>query len=357
MDGHDEATPPISEAEREEYRELYEKLAGDEGIESVIVGKRRVIDQTLATHLAGGHVLLEDVPGVGKTTLVKALALCVKDASFGRIQGTPDLEPTDVTGWVYLDDVTHERKFSPGPIFNNFVLGDEINRAHEKVQSAFHEAMEEGTVTPPGEHESYSVPKPFLVILAINPNRMMGTVPLVESNLDRILLRLSIGYPETFEDEKKMALAELYEHPLKRLKRRGPVIHIDDLARMQKVARSMPMREDIGNWLIEFVMATRPGWAKSEVGIDISDLVLPKGGASPRNTSRLIRLAKTWAFVNGDEEVTCARTQEIFEPYLGHRIQFTENIEPTEEDEEAALKELIGRILDEKKGIGIPESL
>ena len=231
-------------------------------IERVIVGKRETVERTVVALISGGHVLIEDVPGVGKTMLARSLALSI-GGQFQRIQFTPDLLPTDVTGISVYDQSTQRFEFRKGPVFANILLADEINRAGPRTQSALLEAMEEHQVTQDGV--TYPLPDPFMVIATENPIEYEGVYPLPESQLDRFLLRLELGYPSR-EEEKTVVKRQLIAHPVEALE---PVASSAEVARVNQVVRACHVAEDVYNYALDIIQATRE-----------SDLRL---GASPRD--------------------------------------------------------------------------
>jgi MoxR-like ATPase len=220
-------------------------------IESVIHGKRSEIELVLAALSCEGHVLFEDVPGTAKTVLARAIAQSVEDASTARIQCTPDLQPTDVTGLSIYNQKERDFEFRPGPIFANVVLVDEINRAMPKTQSALLEAMAEGQVTVDGV--TRELRKPFLLLATENPIEHEGTFPLPEAQLDRFFLKTGLGYPET-DDELRIIRDQRDGHPLGRLQ---PVVAADEIERLQQAVRDVYIDEILQQWVVDLVRATR----------------------------------------------------------------------------------------------------
>jgi len=269
-------------------------------VERVIVGKRDVIERTLVALLCEGHILLEDVPGVGKTTLARALARSL-GGEFRRIQFTPDLLPSDVGGITYFNQRRGDFEFRPGPVFANVVLADEINRATPRTQSALLEAMEERTVTVEGE--TMPLPRPFLVLATENPIELEGTFPLPEAQLDRFLLRLSIGYPEEVEEES-LLVRFAGPHPLLDLE---PVAEPGELAALAAAAREVYLSDDLRRYLTRLVRATRAH--------DAVEL-----GASPRGTLALGRASQALAALRGRDYVLPDDVKELTGPTLAHRI-------------------------------------
>ena len=270
-------------------------------VETVVRGKREEIKLILASLACGGHVLLEDVPGTAKTVLARAIAQSIEGTSFARIQCTPDLQPTDVTGLSVFDQKTRDFEFRPGPVFANVVLVDEINRAMPKTQSALLEAMAEHQVTVDGE--SRPLPPFFLVFATENPIEYEGTFPLPEAQLDRFFLRTTLGYPG-LDDEVKVVKEQLHGHPLETL---GPVVGVEDVATLGRAVESVYLDDLIQNWLVRLVRATR----------DVDEVEV---GASVRGSIALDRLARAWALLDGRDYVVPGDVERLFLPVLGHRL-------------------------------------
>jgi MoxR-like ATPase len=266
----------------------------------VIVGKVETTTLLLVALLCEGHVLIEDVPGVGKTTLAKALARSL-DLAFQRIQFTPDLLPSDVTGLSYFNQKTQEFQFRPGPIFANVVLADEINRATPRTQSALLEAMEERQVTSDGE--TRKLPRPFLVLATENPIELEGTFPLPEAQLDRFLLRVSLGYPSRDEEA---AIARRFQdaNPLDDLE---PTLPADEIAELARICRRVFVSEAVEGYLVDLVRATR-----DQAGVEL--------GASPRATLALFRAGQALAAIDGRDHVLPDDVKRLALPVLGHRL-------------------------------------
>jgi len=269
-------------------------------VETVIEGKPEAIRLALTVLLAEGHALIEDVPGVGKTLLAKALARSI-DCSVRRVQFTPDLLPSDLTGVSAFNQEITEFEFKPGPIFANLVLGDEINRASPKTQSALLECMEERQVTVDGA--TYPLDLPFMVIATQNPVEMEGTYPLPEAQRDRFMARISIGYPD-----KNAELAMLDSHgsssPLDVLK---PVAHASDVRALVAAVRGVHVAQSIRQYIISLVTATRSA----------PQLRL---GASPRATLHLLRASRAYAALDGRDFVIPDDIQVLCGPVLAHRL-------------------------------------
>jgi MoxR-like ATPase len=269
-------------------------------VEKVIVGKRRQIILSLVSWFCGGHVLLEDVPGVAKTVLARAMARSV-NCIFKRIQCTPDLLPTDVTGVSVFNQKTTEFEFRPGPIFAQVVLADEINRATPRTQAALLEAMAESRVTVDGA--THELQPPFLVIATQNPIDHEGTFPLPEAQLDRFLIRFSLGYPSMDEEIKMLDLLE-HGHPLDRLE---PVVAADDLVAVQQAVRNIHVDPKIRRYITQIVQNTR----------DNDDVAL---GGSPRASIALFRTAQALAAVGGRDFVRPDDVKQMTGPVLTHRL-------------------------------------
>jgi len=269
-------------------------------VERVIVGKRQAIELTVVCLLCQGHLLIEDVPGVGKTVLAKSLARSV-GCTFKRIQFTPDLLPGDVTGVSLFNQKTREFEFRPGPILSQIVLTDEINRATPKTQSALLEAMEERQVTVDGV--TYPTPQPFLVIATQNPIEYEGTFPLPEAQLDRFLMRVDLGHPSP-QDEIVILEAQQYEHPIRKL---DQVVSADELMQAQEQVKSIHVDQLVKEYIVELVTASRKH----------PDVYL---GASPRGSLALFKTAQARAALDGRDYVTPDDVKALALPTLAHRM-------------------------------------
>lgn len=271
-----------------------------ENVAKVIVGKTTVVEQALATLVAQGHILVEDVPGVGKTTLSKALAISI-GCSFQRIQFTPDLLPSDVTGISVYNQQSGDFNFRPGPIMSQVVLADEINRATPKTQAALLEAMEEHQVTVDGV--THPLQPPFMVVATQNPIEYEGTFPLPEAELDRFLMRLSLGYPDFAEE---MAIIERQEltHPIDSLE---PVASPEEVVNMQEAAKQVYVDRLVRHYIVTLTEATRSH----------RDVAL---GASPRATLGLFRTARALALVQDRDYVVPDDIKMLAPAALSHRI-------------------------------------
>jgi MoxR-like ATPase len=269
-------------------------------VESVLEGKPETVHLALTVLLAEGHLLIEDVPGVGKTMLAKALARSI-DCTVRRIQFTPDLLPSDITGTNVFDQNRREFEFKPGAIFAQIVVGDEINRASPKTQSALLESMEERQVTVDGT--SYQLPAPFMVVATQNPIEMEGTYPLPEAQRDRFMARISIGYPNA-DAELQMLDVHGGASPLTSLQ---PVAHTDDVLKLIEMVRQVHVAEELRRYAVALVAATRTS----------PELRL---GASPRATLHLLRAARATAALDGRNYVLPDDLQRLAVPVLAHRV-------------------------------------
>lgn len=269
----------------------------------VMIGKSDVIDLLLVALLSDGHVLIEDVPGMGKTIMAKALARSLA-ATFQRVQGTPDLLPTDITGVSYFDQRNNDFVFRKGPLFAQILLVDEINRATPRTQSALLEAMAERQVTI--ERESMVLPKPFLVLATQNPVEQEGTFPLPEAQLDRFLMRIQVGYPT--EDEEEAILHRFkHEEPLDSLQ---PVAEIEQIIALQQLVRYVQWQPEVERYLLAIVRATR-----QHAAVQL--------GVSPRGTLALYRACEVYAAMQGRDYVTPDDVKLLAPNTLAHRLLTT----------------------------------
>jgi len=273
-------------------------------IESVVLGKHEEIALVLSALASGGHVLLEDVPGTAKTILARAIAQTIAGTSFARIQCTPDLQPTDVTGLSIYNQKSREFEFRAGPIFANIVLVDEINRAMPRTQSALLEAMAERQVTVDGV--TRTLPEPFLVIATENPIEQEGTFPLPEAQLDRFALRSALGYPAQ-DEEVDIVVAQRHGHPLETLE---PEVDAGDVETLRGAVEDVYVDDLVLAWIVDLVRATRQVEGVST-------------GASVRGSLTLERTARGWALLQGRDHVVPADVERLFLPVLGHRLLLT----------------------------------
>lgn len=278
-------------------------LALQSNIAKVIIGKRDAVELMLTALLCNGHILLEDVPGIGKTTMAKALARSL-DCSFARIQFTPDLLPSDVTGINFFNQKRQEFEFKPGPIFSQIVLGDEINRATPRTQSSLLEAMQERQVTIDGQ--TYPLTQPFVVIATQNPVELEGTFPLPEAQVDRFMLQIRIGYP-TIDEEDEILLRYEQQDPLDILQ---PITTGQEIISVQQQVRTIHVSDDVRRYVLMIVHATR-------------DHPLVQLGVSPRGAMALYRAAQALAAIRDRAYVIPSDVQTLCPSILTHRIHIS----------------------------------
>jgi len=302
-----------------EVRALTEAVRAN--IARVIVGKLEIIDLLLVALFSDGHVLLEDVPGMGKTVMAKSLARSI-GATFQRVQGTPDLLPTDVTGVSYFDQGRSAFVFRQGPIFAQILLVDEINRATPRTQSALLEAMAERQVTV--ERETMLLPRPYLVLATQNPVELEGTFPLPEAQLDRFLLRVRVGYPS--EDEEQVIVHRFKnDEPLDVLR---PVVSAEQVIRLQQAIREVRWQPEVERYLLSVVRATREHAAVSL-------------GVSPRGTLALYRACEAYAAMQGRDYVQPDDVKHLAPSVLAHRLLTTTRARLRGSESLAIIKEIL----------------
>ena len=286
-------------------------------LSEVLAGKESSIEQILISLLCQGHVLIEDIPGVGKTTLARGLAASL-DTDFGRIQFTADLLPADVVGVEIFDPAERKFVFHPGPIFHHIVLADEINRATPKAQSALLEAMAEGQVSI--ERETRMLPSPFFVLATQNPLEQIGTFPLPESQLDRFFMRVSLGYPDR-EAERRVLLNEVGRAHLAAL---GPVATMQDIQAASEEVQAMPVSDVLMEYVLDLLEQSRNGeWLEQ--------------GVSPRAGRDLLMAARARAWLDGRDYVSASDIQAVWLPCVAHRVV-------AKGDTEAALMGLLEQV-------------
>ncbi len=295
-----------------------------ENIERVVVGKRKEIELSLVALFGGGHVLLEDVPGVGKTMMVKAIARSL-GAEFKRIQFTPDLLPSDVTGVSIYNQRSQQFEFRPGPIMANIVLADEINRTSPKTQSALLESLEEGSVTVDGE--TLQLGKPFFVMATQNPVEYAGTFPLPEAQLDRFLIKLQLGYPN--EQEELEILNRLqHHHPIEGLE---PVMTTVEVTDIQKEITKILVSDEIKTYMIDLVHETR-----KHRSVEL--------GVSPRGTIALMKASQAYAFMKGRDYVVPDDVKHLAPYVLAHRMMLTAESKMSDQTAEQVIVNILEHV-------------
>jgi len=278
--------------------ELMKKIVSN--MELAIVGKRESIELTVAALACGGHVLIEDVPGVGKTSLVFSLAKSIS-ATFKRIQFTPDIMPSDITGFSIYNQKTGEFEFRPGAVMSNIILADEINRTSPKSQASLLEVMEENQVTVDGN--TIKLPQPFMVLATQNPVEYLGTYPLPEAQIDRFLVKISLGYPSK-EDEREILSRYKVQNPLSQLE---PVATQQEVVELQKSVREVHVDSSIYNYIVDITSRTR-----NNSSVEL--------GASPRGSLAMLRVSQAWALYSGRDYVIPEDVKKVANPVLSHRI-------------------------------------
>jgi MoxR-like ATPase len=293
-------------------------------VQTVIVGKRDVVQKALVALLASGHLLIEDVPGVGKTMLARAIARSL-DCTFKRIQFTPDLLPSDITGTSVFNQKSAEFSFKPGPVFANVVLADEINRATPKTQSSLLECMEEFQVSVDGV--THALPSPFFVIATENNIEHQGTYPLPEAQLDRFVMRVAMGYPSK-EDEATMLERQVRTHPIEAVK---PVLHIEEVNTMRRAIREVHISAAVKEYIVELVDVTRQH----------PSLQL---GASPRASLDLLHTSQVLAGMRGRDHVLPDDVKDLAPSVLSHRLILRPEARLRQLTGEAVVQEIVNSV-------------
>ena len=304
------------------YFQTIDALAAE--VEKVVIGKHRIVMLLIASLLSGGHILIEDVPGVGKTTLAATLARAA-GLSFKRAQFTPDVMASDITGFNLYNRRTEQFEFREGLVMCHILLADEINRASPKTQSALLEAMEESRVTVDGE--TYDIPDPFMVIATQNPTGFVGTYPLPEAQLDRFALKLTMGYP-TFDEEMSILQNRKSSHPVDSV---NPVTDVKTIQMLRQLASSVYIDEAIYKYIVLLVSSTRRH----------PSLAL---GASPRAALALMRMAQVWAFLHRRTYVLPDDVASVYHQTIAHRLILTQEAKLDRVTPEAVLTELIHKV-------------
>ena len=294
-------------------------------IKKAICGKDHIITQTLTGILAGGHILMEDVPGVGKTTMALAFSKTM-GLDYGRVQFTPDVLPSDITGFSLYDKKTESMKYQQGAVFHNIFLADELNRASSRTQSALLEAMEESAVTVDGN--TYPLPKPFVVIATQNPAGSSGTSLLPDSQVDRFMIRISMGYPSISAETAMIDARKNGVNPLDDVK---SVCDIETILKMQTEVNEVFIHEKVINYIVVLISKTR------------GHKDLERGG-SPRSTLALTAMAKAYAYINGRNYVTPLDVQNVFIPVITHRLILTPEAEVNDKSPVEIANEIIKNV-------------
>ena len=306
----------------DKFTEFRKKL--NDNVSRVIVGKENKIDQVIVAFICSGHVLLDDMPGVGKTKLAKALAKSL-NCSFKRIQFTPDLLPSDLTGIYFYNQKSGEFEFRSGPLLSQFVLADEINRATPRTQSALLECMEERQITVEGN--TIRLDKPFFVMGTQNPIEQFGTFPLPEAQLDRFFIRLSMGYPG-YADEKKIMDRFMLNDPLEDLL---PVVSLEEIQYVQESYVNVHVSEDIKQYILDIITASRV-----HKNVEL--------GASPRATLSLMKGSQAMAAIRGRDYVIPEDVKKLAVPILGHRIILKSGMSSIENKAEDLVEQILNTV-------------
>lgn len=293
-------------------------------VKKAVCGKDRALVWILTVILARGHVLLEDIPGVGKTNMALAFSRAL-GLRYGRVQFTPDVLPSDITGYSILDSESGRMRYQPGAVLCNLFLADELNRATSRTQSALLEAMEEGQVTVDGV--THQIPQPFFVFATQNPTGASGTQLLPDSQMDRFTIRLSLGYPSA-QDEKEMVLSRQKGNPLSLVQQ---VVDRESLIAMQDAAAAVYLKPELVEYIVSLIQETRS-----------HPMILR--GASPRATLSMAAMAKAVAYVQGRDYVTPKDIQAVFLPTVSHRLLLAPEAQTRGVDAGAALEEILKRV-------------
>lgn len=307
------------ETKIDEYSKLLKKIVDNIG--TVIIGKKSTVELVVLSMVSGGHVLIEDIPGVGKTSLVSALARCV-DCSFKRIQFTPDIVPSDITGFSIFNQKSGEFEFRPGAAMSNFVLADEINRASAKAQSSLLEVMEEKQVTV--DLKTYSMNEPFMVLATQNPIESLGTYPLPEAQIDRFQVKVSLGYPGVEEEMRIISMTN------KEKKELSPVADAEDIINIKKVSESIYVDESVSKYILSIVTASR----------NHPDLQL---GASPRGSIALYRMGQAFALYKGREYVIPDDIKYLSSYVLPHRFILSHEAKVNRRTKDDVMIDILGK--------------
>lgn len=303
--------------------EVIKTKAVEDSVNTVIKGKEYVVKKVLAAIIAGGHILMEDIPGVGKTTLATAFARTLS-MDYKRVQFTPDVLPSDILGFSMYNSATKEFEYRPGSVFCNLFLADEINRTSPKTQSALLEVMEEGTATVDGV--TRKLPDPFVVIATENPYGSSGTQLLPESQLDRFMVCLSMGYPAHAD-----AVEILKGNASRPLEKVNPVMGIEEMKELRRACNEMYIRDEIYEYIVTLVETTRKS--------DIFSM-----GASPRGTIAILNMAKAMAVIDGRDFVTSEDVQSVVRDTLGHRVKLGQRARAQGMNMDMAIRNLIENV-------------